>query len=634
MLGCYPAKLRPVFTRTLRFISNHTLRWELPRTDRILFPVLCALLVLDGWRALYSIPVAAAELIPAIRVDRIVIAIAGIALYVLGRTRPDREEVGDARAFAIGAVCGCLFFARDLGFALVDPESIGWLLRGDWGQHYSGWAMFRHTAWAWPPGLLPEVFYPVGTSIVYTDSLPLLALLLKPLSQWLSEPFQYIGIWLLTNCILQGAFGALLTARVDRGRFAVVAGAVLFLFAPIFLRRLGHDTLMSHWLLLAALWLYFRRAAASGIMATAWRWCLLVGVAALVHPYLAVMTLAIQLADAWKRVRIDRETGWVQAGAAIAASLSIAAVLWWLAGTYIIPAKDGAGGVAYGRYSFNLLGFINPMGFSRLLPTLPSLPDQYEGFAYLGVGLLFLATAALIAYLRDTRRLTQAGEWRPLVAVAIGFLIFAASSVVVIGNWIVVNAPIEHPLLGVFRSSGRFAWIAYYAIMLAVLWAVLKRFRYPAAMCLLLAALVLQMVDLSVAHAVLGSVRLDARVVPADMRFDDARWSRLASGRTHLTMLPPKACGNEPGPYLPFQLFASMHGMTINTGFVARWDADATRSYCSSLQQQLAAHAFSADDLYVVGKDWQDRFANGNPHPTCERIDGYDACVLPDTGAR
>src|SRR4029078_6273067 len=125
---------------------------------------------------------------------------------------------------------------------------------------YSGWAMFRHTPWAWPPGALPEIWYPVGTSIVYTDSLTLLALALKPLSHWLPEPFQFIGIWLLINCMLQGALGALLITRSSRSPAAVLAGAALLVLAPIFLNRIGHDTLTAHWLLLASLWLYFRAA--------------------------------------------------------------------------------------------------------------------------------------------------------------------------------------------------------------------------------------------------------------------------------------------------------------------------------------------------------------------------------------
>ena len=605
---------------------DNRLRWELPRTDHFLFPLLCVLLVVDGWRCLYSIPAAPVDLGPAIRVDGIAIIAAAVGIYFLGRAYAEGRQANDVRAFAIGALCGCLFFARDLGFALLDPRAIGWLLSGDWAQHYSGWAMFRHVPWTWPPGLLPQVFYPVGTSIVYTDSLPLLALLLKPFSAWLPEPFQYIGIWMLANCILQGAFGALLTAQVNRGRFAVVAGAMLFLFAPIFLRRLGHDTLMSQWLLLAALWLYFRPAPAAGSIREAWPWCLLVGIAALVHPYLVVMVLAVQSAYWWKRLR-DRETSWQRAMAVLIVTVFVALAMGWLAGAWIIPHTDGAGGIAYGTYSFNLLAFVNPMGFSRWLPTLPSLPDQYEGFAYLGPGVFLLVGAVGLAIARRAGLPAVTREWRPLILAAIGLLIFATSSVMAIGSWVVLNVPIESSLLGVFRSSGRFAWVAYYLIVLAALWGVLTRFRYPAASCLLLAALLLQMVDFSIAHAVLGEVRLSANVIPEQARLHEQSWENISRGKTHLTMLPPKACGNEAAPYLPFQLFAATHGMTINTGFVARWDQRATHAYCAGLQQLLVSHTWSTDDLYIVGTDWKERFENADAHLECEQMDGYEACI-------
>ena len=35
-----------------------------------------------------------------------------------------------------------------------------------------------------------------------------------------------------------------------------------------------------------------------------------------------------------------------------------------------------------------------------------------------------------------------------------------------------------------------------------------------------------------------------------------------------------------------------------------------------------------ADDLYVIGPDWKQRFEKSAPTARCEKIDGYDACVV------
>src|SRR5262249_32791455 len=142
--------------------------------------------------------------------DACAITIALIAMIVAGRSAVPRARLDGTLAFVVGAAAGFMFFAGTIGLALVDPTAIGWLLQGDWAQHYSGWAMFRHAPWHWPPGRMREIWYPVGTSIVYTDSLPLFALAMKPFSAWLPEPFQYIGAWLMTSFTLQGGFGALL----------------------------------------------------------------------------------------------------------------------------------------------------------------------------------------------------------------------------------------------------------------------------------------------------------------------------------------------------------------------------------------------------------------------------------------
>ena len=598
------------------------------RGDVVLYLLICVVLLCDAWRLLDQVAALHPQALAGLRLDRLVVASSALLLVGLGLVAFRRGTAGDVLAFAIGAVCGLMFFARTLGFALADPTAIGWLLDADWAQHYSGWAMFRHAPWSWPPGLLPEVWYPVGTSIVYTDSLPLLAFLLKPFSAWLPEPFQYIGIWLLLNCVLQGGFGALLISRTTRAPAAILAGAALFVFAPIFINRIGHDTLTAHWLLLVALWFYFRAARPRSLIDDASPWWLITAIATLVHPYLAAMILAIQAGHWWKLVGVEHMHSRRQAMAAFAVSLSIAACMWWLSGAAIIRHSDGAGGIPYGQYSFNLLGFFNPMFFSRLLPTLPSLPGQYEGFAYLGAGMLALGLLVAADALRKRQLAVAFADWKPLAVISLMLLVFAASSVLVIGSWVVIDLPIKGPLLAAFRSSGRFIWVAYYSLMLLIVWSVLRRLRPVPASGVLTAILIAQMVDFSVAHTRFAVLRANANVAVPAALLDDPHWEILAAGRSHLTLLPPIACGKQAGPYLPFLLFAADHGMTLNSGYLARWNRKATNRYCEELGKQVEAAAWSADDLYVIGADWKDRFEQQAPAARCETLNGYDVCVV------
>ena len=592
------------------------------RGDGAPYALLCTLLAADAAGVLVKVPGASHA------ADVAAIAVALLAMVALGWIAVRRGAAGGTLAFGIGAATGLLFFARTLGLALADPTAIDWLMLQDWAQHYSGWAMFRHTPWAWPPGKMPEVWYPVGTSIAFTDSLPLVALALKPFSAWLPEPFQYIGLWMLASFTLQGGVGALVVTRFSTKPTIVLAGAALFVFAPVLLYRIGHDTLTAHWLLLAALLLYFRSAPSKGFVAEAWPWWLLATVAALVHPYLTAMFLAVEAAALVKRTRFDRAYPLRTAAAIFGVSAALALVAWWLAGALSIRMADSSGGVPFGRYSMNLLAFVDPMYLSSLLPTEKVLQGQSEGFAYLGAGMLALLAVVAVNLVRERRVCGVGRDWLPLLAVAAALLAFATGCVLAIGPWQIAGTEFPSRLLGAFRASGRFVWIAYYVLMLIAIAHVARRFGPMLASTLLTAALIVQMVDLSAAHERSAQKRLKANVPTAGTALEDPRWDALAAGRRHLTLLPPPACGVEAAPYLPMQLFAARHGLTFNSGFVARWNQRKTAEYCKVLGRQLADGAWTSDDLYVVGAAWKARFDASARGARCETLDGYEACVI------
>jgi hypothetical protein len=78
---------------------------------------------------------------------------------------------------AAGAVLGIVHFSYFYGMWRVDPRTYEWVMRGpDRRWHNTAWQVFRREPWAWPPGRMDRLLYPVGTSIANTDSLPLLAM--------------------------------------------------------------------------------------------------------------------------------------------------------------------------------------------------------------------------------------------------------------------------------------------------------------------------------------------------------------------------------------------------------------------------------------------------------------------------
>lgn len=97
----------------------------------------------------------------------------------------------------LAALSGMALWLSVSGPAFLDPSNVGWLMRGDWAQHLVGWHAFRHDAWQLPPGAMENLTWPGRTAVVYTDSLPLLAIPLKLFSPLLPDPMQFQGIWFL-----------------------------------------------------------------------------------------------------------------------------------------------------------------------------------------------------------------------------------------------------------------------------------------------------------------------------------------------------------------------------------------------------------------------------------------------------
>ena len=98
-----------------------------------------------------------------------------------------------------GALLGALIFLLLYGVRVLDPTSVDWILNNpspDPAQHYLGWELFRRSPVHLPYiGANYNAVYPFRTSVLFTDSLPLAALLFKLLGGILPTRFQYFGWW-------------------------------------------------------------------------------------------------------------------------------------------------------------------------------------------------------------------------------------------------------------------------------------------------------------------------------------------------------------------------------------------------------------------------------------------------------
>ena len=211
-------------------------------------------------------------------------------------------------------------------------------MKFDWATHYFGWKYFRFEPWQWPPGTVHGYNAPIGTAVGLTDSLPLMAYLLKPFSRWMPEDIQYLGGWELLCFALQGALAARLAGRFTADSVPRVLVAALFVLLPMLLGRVAHAALLSHWLLLWSLLIATRPHAARFRWA---EWAALGGLAGMIQPYLAAMVAALAGAIAFDPGAPRRSP---RGPAPLVRRRSRCVGGWWLSGMFNLGGTDDLGG--------------------------------------------------------------------------------------------------------------------------------------------------------------------------------------------------------------------------------------------------------------------------------------------------
>jgi hypothetical protein len=339
--------------------------------------------------------------------------------------------------FAIGAALGATFFVAAFGVRLLDPRYIDWLLWGDPAANYLGWAFFRNDPWGFPLAQVRSYGEGFASSIVFSDSIPWLAIVFKALRGLLSEPFQYFGLWIATSFTLQGGVGFVLARKLGADRIAAALIAGLLLISPPLLNRLtGHYALTAQWVLLAALGLcLFGRT-----VRRFYGWMALIAMLVATQFYLAVMVMALWFADlvkAWLHREADRRALAAFFGATLAVTLGVMAACG-----YFLVDRAGTGADMVGFYRLNAVSLVNSEGlWSRVLPKIPAGFGDYEGFAYLGLGWM---AATLLAIARARRVEPAPAHTQALVPLAIVLFlltVFAISMWPAIGKQIIFAAP-------------------------------------------------------------------------------------------------------------------------------------------------------------------------------------------------
>ena len=426
----------------------------------------------------------------------------------------------------------------------LDPRDVNWLLpfwhgNIDSAQHYLGWEYFRSAPLLqWPIGKTPNLGPGSGSSIAMTDSIPLLAFIFKPFTYWYQGTFQYFGIWTLICFVLQSIVSWKLLGIWLKNQFLRSLGCCFFVIAPAFLDRLTfHFALAAHWVILFALYLFFRKEFSFKF------WILLGIVSILIQPYLAIMVSAVFLVSL-----VGNENFLKQ----LVLYVGAVGFFAYQSGLFVFGFSN-AGSEGFGTYSSNGLSMVDPgfpdfdrVPWSTKVPNVWENIGQREGFAFLGSGILLIAVVVFLKQLLSNRRCF--GNWPgwvvvlacanfarvrndqsflvllgavlisicvmrihslfpaeritaiKIVCMTIGFSMFALSNEVLVGEYRPINVEVPAvfmDLVAVARSSGRFIWLPMYLVMTVVVVSVLKLFPRRVSPVLVFVVLLLQINDSS-----------------------------------------------------------------------------------------------------------------------------------------
>ncbi|MCP3995945.1 MAG: hypothetical protein GY722_12910 [bacterium] len=417
--------------------------------------------------------------------------------------------------------------------------------------------------WSWSVLEVAGYGFPEGTSLILSDSIPLLAVPAKVLRGLLPDTFHYFGYWMAFCFMMQATvLVALLVELRWRNYAAVVAGSVLGLTQTVLLARFFHVAMLAQFSLVIVLILGIRLIRGGEPRRFLVALSVLLLATFFVHLYLFAMVFALAVAVVVQG-GLARRLAWTAVGGWTAAALVATAVLVVSTGLSG-AASSGIGGL--GHYSANFL--------APVVGNIDATGGQYEGYSYMGLGVIIPGLGALVLARRRIAAVLRQ-FWVPVV-VAVLMAIYALSPTVWIGESVSFDIPWFWPLdwLGErFRSTGRFIWPLVYLSIAATLYMVVRNASPRVAATVLLVAALIQAVDMAPLVENVEEILEagDEQLLPPDL------WSDVIASH-QLVRISPQQCVVELGDVSlanrEVQRIAALAGVPVTAAAVARTTGD------------------------------------------------------------
>jgi len=456
---------------------------------------------------------------------------------MLNRQILSRSRITTAKA-NFGCLVGLLTYLLVVGIERLNPSNITWLANGGWGDslwHYYGWVSFRNSPWGFPIGINTSYGINYSNSVVYTDSIPILAVPFKLLSPLLPPTFQYFGFWILACFVLQGCAAWKLISLFSNSIPILASGTSLFTFMPIMLHRINtHLSLVGQFTILFGLYLYLKKDSTKHFTL----WAILLVVTSGIHTYLLVMNLLLFMLDSYKRLKsnlLSRDS-LPFLGVLVLLAISMWQFGWFVAGsglTTVFPSR---------LFKMDLLQPFNVSGWSIIFSkAFPNELGNFEGFNFLGLSVLLLLPILGVSKIKDkTFWTSKITEYRSLALVLFTFFLFSLSNEITIGKKILLQfeyPPFLELIPGVLRAVGRFFWLPAIFLFLLTIYLVTKSVSTHFAAVILISMAFLQIADSSYAWRDIRSLT-DLPIGYNIPKYDKQKWSLIRTKYKNIRVKP------------------------------------------------------------------------------------------------
>jgi len=101
------------------------------------------------------------------------------------------------------------------------------------------WKFFKNDIWRFPIGKNPNFGMDIGSGIVFTGSIPILAVFFKLFSSVLPDNFHYFSFWIFICFFLQSYVAFLIIYNNSKNLLFSIIGSLFFLLSPTLINRLG-----------------------------------------------------------------------------------------------------------------------------------------------------------------------------------------------------------------------------------------------------------------------------------------------------------------------------------------------------------------------------------------------------------